>query len=64
MTVSSICVGIVLFIGILVITGLFGWFNMCMADEENMCMVFVAWILSSLGWAICLTIIFVQNNFI
>lgn len=64
MTITNICVGVVLFIGILVITGVFGWFNMWMADEENMFMVFVAWIISSLGWAICLTIIFVQNNLI
>ena len=64
MTISNICVGVVLFIIVLAITSIFGWFNMWMADEEDMFMVFVAWFTSSLGWAACMTIIFVQNNLI
>lgn len=64
MTISNICVGVVLFLIVLVITGAFGWLNMWMADEKHMFMMGVAWIISSLGWAVCMAIIFVQNNLI
>ena len=64
MTISNICVGFVVFIGLLVITGVLGWFNMCMADEDDMYIVFVAWITSTAGLATCLTYILVMKGFI
>lgn len=64
MTISNICVGVVVFIVLFVITGLLGWLNMFMADEEDLFAIFVAWIVSTAGLATCLTYIFVQNNFI
>lgn len=64
MTISNICVGVVVFIGLLVITGLLGLLNMFMSDEEDLYAIFVAWIISAAGLATCLTYIFVQNNFI
>lgn len=64
MTISNICVGVVVFIVLFVITGLLGWLNMFVADEEDLFAIFVAWIVSTAGLATCLTYIFVQNNFI
>lgn len=64
MTISNICVGVVVFIVLLVITGILGWLNMFVSDEENLFAIFVAWITSTAGLATCLTYIFVQNNFI
>lgn len=64
MTISNICVGFVAFIVLFVITGLLGWLNMFVADEEDLFAIFVAWIISTAGLATCLTYIFVQNNFI
>lgn len=64
MTISNICVGVVVFIVLLVITGILGWLIMFVSDEENLFAIFVAWITSTAGLATCLTYIFVQNNFI
>ena len=33
MTISNVCVGVVVFIVLFVITGLLGWLNMFVADE-------------------------------
>lgn len=62
--VSNICVGIVVFIVLFVITGLLGWLNMLVADEENLFAIFVAWITSTAGLATCLTYILVIKGFI
>ena len=62
--VSSICVGIVVFIVLLVITGILGGLNMFVADEENLFAIFVAWITSTAGLATCLTYILVMKGFI
>lgn len=35
MTISNFCVCFVVFIGLLVITGIIGWFFMWATDEEN-----------------------------
>ena len=35
MIISNFCVGFVIFIGLLVITGMLGWLNMLVADEEK-----------------------------
>lgn len=64
MTVSNICVGVVVFIVLFVITGLLGWLNMFVADEEDLFAIFVAWIVSTAGLATCLTYILVMKGFI
>lgn len=64
MMISNICVGFVVFIGLLVITGILGWLNMFVADEENLFAIFVAWITSTAGLATCLTYILVTKGFI
>lgn len=64
MTISNVCVGVVVFIVLFVITGLLGWLNMFVADEEDLFAIFVAWIVSTAGLATCLTYILVMNNFI
>lgn len=63
MTVSNICVGFVLFLCIMVVTFMFGWFNAFICDDDDMT-TFWAWVISSLGLAVCLVIIFIQSNFI
>lgn len=62
MTINNICVGFVVFIGLLVITGLLGWLNMFVADEEDLFAIFVAWIVSTAGLATCLTYILVMKG--
>lgn len=64
MTVSNICVGVVVFIVLLVITGILGWLIMFVSDEENLFAIFVAWITSTAGLATCLTYILVMKGFI
>lgn len=49
MIISNICVGFVVFIVLLVITGMLGWLNMLLADEEDLFAIFVAWIISTAG---------------
>lgn len=36
MAISNFCVGFVVFIVLLVITGILGWLNMFVSDEENL----------------------------
>lgn len=64
MTISNICVGFVVFIGLLVITGLLGFLNMLVADEEDLFAICVAWITSTAGLAACLIYILVMKVFI
>lgn len=64
MTISNLCVGFVVFIGLLVITGILGWLFMWANDEESSCMIFFAWFISTIGLAICLTYILVTKGFI
>lgn len=64
MTISNLCVGFVVFIGLLVITGIIGWFFMWVNDEEDLFMIFSAWFISTIGLAICLTYILVMKGFI
>ena len=64
MTISNLCVGFVVFIGQLVITGIIGWFFMWVNDEEDLFMIFSAWFISTIGLAICLTYILVMKGFI
>lgn len=52
------------FIVLLVITGLLGLLNMIMADEENLFAIFIAWIASTAGLATCLIYILVMKVFI
>ena len=64
MTISSLCVGFVVFIVLLVITGMLGWLNMLVSDEEDLFAIFVAWSISTAGLATCLTYILVTKGFI
>lgn len=64
MTISNICVGVVVFIGLLVITGIIGLAFMWMTDEENRFMIFSALFISIIGLAIYLTYILVMKGFI
>lgn len=64
MTISNVCVGVVVFIVLFVITGLLGWLNMFVAGEEDLFAIFVAWIVSTAGLATCLTYILVMKGFI
>ena len=64
MTISNCGVGFVVFIVLLVITGIIGWFFMWANDEESLFMIFSAWFISTIGLAICLTYILVTKGFI
>lgn len=64
MTISNCCVGFVVFIGLLVTTGIIGWFFMWVNDEESLFMIFSAWFISTIGLATCLTYILVMKGFI
>lgn len=64
MIISNLCVGFVVFIVLLVITGMLGWLNMLVSDEEDLFAIFSAWFISTIGLAICLTYILVTNGFI
>lgn len=63
MTISNFCVGVVMFLYIMVVTFLFGWLVAFICDDDDMT-TFWAWLTSSLCLAVCITIIFVQNNII
>ena len=64
MTISNFCVGFVVFIVLLVITGILGWLFMWVNDEEDLFAIFVAWFVSTAGLATCLTYILVMKGFI
>lgn len=64
MTISNFCVGFVVFIGLLVITGIIGLAFMWVTDKENLFAICVAWIVSTADLAICLTYILVMKGFI
>lgn len=64
MTISNLCVGFVVFIVLLVITGMLGWLNMLVSDEEDLFAIFVAWSISTAGLATCLTYILITKGFI
>ena len=63
MTIGNICVGVVLFLCIMVVTFTFGWLSAFICDDDDMT-TFGAWVMSSLGLAVCLVIIFIQSNLI
>lgn len=64
MGISNFCVGFVIFIGLLVITGAIGWLYAWMSDNDNFFMTVFAWFISDIGLAICLTYILVMKGFI
>lgn len=64
MTISNFCVGFVVFIGLLAITGIIGLAFMWVTDEDNLFAIFSCWIISTIGLAICLTYILVMKGFI
>lgn len=55
MTFTVICVGIVIFIAVVLLTGAVSWFLAWMNDDGWDFAIYVAWIASALGFAICLT---------
>lgn len=55
MSFTVICVGIVLFIAIVLLTGAMSWFLAWLNDDDWELAVCVAWIASALGFAVCLT---------
>lgn len=63
MTISNICVGVILFLCIMVVTFMFGWLSAFICDDDDMT-TFWAWVTTSVCLAVCLVIIFVQNNII
>jgi len=63
MIISNICVGVVLFLCIMVVTFMFGWLSAFICDDDDMT-TFWAWVTTSVCLAVCLVIIFVQNNII
>lgn len=63
MTISNICVGVVLFLCIMVVTFMFGWLSAFICDDDDTT-TFWAWVTTSVCLAVCLVIIFVQNNII
>lgn len=62
MMISNICVGVVLFLCIMVVTFMFGWLSAFICDDDMT--MFWAWVTTSVCLAVCLVIIFVQNNII
>lgn len=63
MPISNICVGVILFLCIMVVTFMFGWLSAFICDDDDMT-TFWAWVTTSVCLAVCLVIIFVQNNII
>lgn len=63
MTISNFCVGVVMFLCIMVVTFMFGWLVAFICDDDDMT-TFCAWLTSSLCLAVCIIIIFVKNNII
>lgn len=55
MTFTVLCVGIVIFIAIMLLTGAVSWFLAWLDDDDWKLAVLVAWIASALGFAVCLT---------
>lgn len=63
MTISNICVGVVVFLGIMFMSFMLGWLIAFICDDEDMTM-FWAWLTTSVCLAVCMVVIFIQNNFI
>lgn len=55
MTFTAICVGIVIFIAVVLLTGAVSWFLAWLNDDDWELAVLGAWIASALGLAVCLT---------
>lgn len=65
MTFANFCVGIVVLLVILVTTFQTGYVFYWLNDECDETDIFVGgWMLSSIGLAICLTVILVQNGIV
>lgn len=55
MTFTVICVCIVIFIAFVLLTGAVSWFLAWLSDSDWEFAIFIAWIVSELGFAVCLT---------
>ena len=62
MTFTSMCVGAVIIIAILIITGLIGAFSEWLDYNDEF--TFLAWIICAIGFGVCLTILLYQNGII
>lgn len=63
MTISNICVGVVVFLCIMFVSFMFGGLVAFMTNNDDLT-TFYAWMTVSLGLAVCMVIIFIQNNLI
>ena len=56
MNVGSLCVGVIVFMLIIFITYIIGWFRAFFGGDDE-AVIFNAWIFASFGFAVCLTFI-------
>lgn len=57
------CVGLVITVGIAIVTLLFGLFLEWVNNDDGFG-IYLAWLLTSIGFGICLTILLFQNGII
>jgi len=58
---TQICVGIVILILLFIVTSIIA---LLLAGKDEECIGTIAWIISTLGFGICLTILLYQNGII
>lgn len=63
MTFTLLCVGLVVTLVILAASAAFGWITSWMSDDTEM-WSFIAWMVTAIGFAVCLTIILVSKGLI
>ena len=63
MTIGNICIGFCVWIIIFIGTGLFGSVVARFTDDPDY-ISYISWIMSSVGFAVFLTMFLIQNNFI
>ena len=64
MTFVHLCVGLVICIGIMLATGLFCAFASRLTEDGWDLGVHMAWFFSSVGFAVCLTVLLVEHGII
>lgn len=64
MNVSEICVGVVITIIIMILTGGFGFIISEIDEDSDIDWVIYPWILTALGFGVCLTIVLYTYGFI
>ena len=62
---SEVCVGVVILMAIIVVTFLIGGFLSWLTDDDFMEFgIWLSWLFSSVGFAICLTILLIDRGVI